>query len=770
MPFDNEVIANFSPKRRALFMGACSSALCCAAPTFAVAQDEAIAREGVDTVIVTSQRREENLQDVPVAVTAFGRDAIDKYGLDDVQALQALTPGFNYGASGEDARPSIRGANVNLIEANADPNIGLFVDGVFASRTSQMTMPFVDVERIEVLRGPQGTLFGRNTSAGSINIIPARPTSELEYGGEVTLGNFETVNARGYLNLPLGDATAARFAFARDTRGEGYVNNIGPGNDYFDNNDQFYRAAIRHEFDRGDVQFSGHYYRSDDAGGSTLGYAVIGSLFETNPVTGARILVGGEPVAINPRVLDGIPDLDGVDLGTPVSSDPYEVDYDQPTFADTQSWLVRGELNYALTDDINFMLLASHWDHNSQRTSENDFTSIPAAAQLVDFLTDGATTQIEAQFSSTGSSRLQWVFGGFYYIDDQAEEFFIEALPGSALRAANVFPDGLVFNRFTDVKTNSIAVYGQATYDLTDQLSITAGGRYTSDDKEYAIANPSGVAGGTFTDDETFEKFTWRAGLEYDVSDTSLLYLSAATGFRSGGFNRQPDQEPFDSETALSFELGSKNDFFDNRLRLNVAGYYVEYKDLQTTAVALDPTTGQSLGSFFLNAATAESYGVEIEFQSYPAENLFFGGAITLQESQFVDFPTASNPFSDSATVDLSGSERPLSPTWSASFVTSYDFDLQNGWGLLRPQVIAEFSDGYFTNDLATEIDRQDSFARLNASLTFVSASEVWEIEGFVRNATNEAVLDRIAFGGSNAAFANYQPPRTWGVTLRANF
>lgn len=727
------------------------------------------ARGTVELITVTAQRREESLQSVPVAVSAFSEAEMDRYGVQDAGTLQALTPGFNYSEAGSDARPTLRGSVVNLIEANADASVGFFVDGIFASRTSQATLPFVDMQRVEVLRGPQGTLFGRNTSAGAINLIPNQPdASELRYGVDLTAGNYETLAANGYVNVPIGETAAARFAFSHDYRGDGFVENLGPGTDYYDKDEKFLRAAFRTELsDRADLTISGHYFNKDDSGASTLGYKVIGTQFDLTTPDATRSLFG-TPLPFSPRVRDGIPDIviNGVplDIGSPVEPDPYKIRYDTDTIAKTDSWLLRGEANFAVSDDVNFKLLASYWDHDAQRTSDTDFTILPEWQQVINFVTEGQTTQLEAQLSSTGGSALEWVVGAFLYEDEQFELFDIDAV-GSIVLA--IFPSGKIFNRFTDIDTTSYAAYGQATYRLTDRFSLTGGARYTIDDKEYSIRNPSGVGGGTFDDDESFNKFTWRIGAEYQVTPESLLYASLSTGFRSGGFNRQPTQPAFDSETSTSFELGSKNDLFDGTVRLNLAAYYVEYEDLQVTSVLLDPDTGQSLGSFFQNAAEADSYGLEVELQAFPTPQWLIQSAMAFQRARYSSFETASNvfPLPATATVDASGNQRERSPDWTVTLASSYDFPL-NDRLTLRPQLLVETSAGYHNGFLNTEIDYQGSFTKVNGSLWLLN-EDSWSLQAWVRNATDEAVINYQVFGGQNASFVSYAPPRTYGVTFR---
>jgi iron complex outermembrane receptor protein len=751
----------------------------------AVAQD--LKEIVLDEIVVTATRRVQDIQSISIAVTAFDTEALRRYGIDNLRDLQALTPGFNYSSAGADARIVIRGSVNHFIQNDGDPSAGYFVDGIYASRTSQQNMPFVDIERVEVLRGPQGTLFGRNSSSGLVNVIPIRPSTEaLRYGGEVGIGDYDTKHVEGYVNAPISDTTAFRFAFSKHVRDDGFIENIS-GPDYEDKDELLLRASL--SFAPND-RFSGNimaqYFDKDDTGASTLGYVVTGSLYDA--ATGTRSLFG-TALPFHQRVLDGILDLDttgdgvnDVDLGVP-AAEPYKVDFDFDSVTEIESALIRGEFDFGLTDGLDLKVLASYWDHDAYRTSENDFTSILTANQAVFFTTEGKTTQLEAHLSSAQDGPVDWLVGLFYLDDDQFEDFLITALPGSGtlafLECCTVdweiapglhFYNGNIFDRVTQVDTKSWAVFGQLGWDLGEQTRLILGGRFTNDDKDYDIVNTGGVAGDTFTDSASFDAFTWKAAVEYAITDDSLLYFSASTGFRSGGFNRFAGDPPFEEEDALSFEIGSKNEFLENRLRLNLVGYYVEYDNFQEVAVSVDPITGQSLGSFVLNAGKAESYGLEIEFQAVPSERWLLAGAFSWQQSEYAEFLEGSNPFPDSSPiVDLTGNKLANSPEISATVVGSYEIPLGAN-GSLRPLVLVEYSDDYFTNPLNTPIDAADSYTRLDARLTYTSPNQNWQVEAYGTNLTDETVLSFTTFGGSNAAFATFQAPRMYGVIVRADF
>jgi len=272
---------------------------------------------GLEEIVVTAQRREENLQAVPIAVTALTADTLARNDIRDMSRVELVTPGFSWGKSGSDARPAIRGVRTENVAVSGDPTIGFFVDNVYRGRASQANEPFVDVERVEVQRGPQGTLYGRNTFGGNVAVSAAAPTSEFAAGVDLIVGDFDRVSASGFLNLPAGDMFQFRIA-ALDEEMDGYVQGIDDARDIFARETQYYRVGARFAPNEAfDAVLRYSYWKEQGSGGAAFGYRVGGAF--VNPTTGA-LDIQGTPVLLNigATELDGIPDVAGRDIGRPI--------------------------------------------------------------------------------------------------------------------------------------------------------------------------------------------------------------------------------------------------------------------------------------------------------------------------------------------------------------------------------------------------------------------------------------------------------------------
>ena len=304
----------------------------------------------IDEVIVTAQRREENLQSVPISVSAYGAEQIAKKGLTDVSRLEGLVPGFTFGRSGVDARPAIRGVRTESVDVNADTTIGFFIDGIYQSRASQATLGFVDLERVEVQRGPQGTLYGRNTFGGNISLVTGQPVIGDTFGGaDLTIGENNQVRATAFVNAPLGDKAAVRIAAAYE-KSDGYVKNSNPaGGNLFDDDNRYLRATLLVKpTDNLTASLKIDHSERGGAGGSAFGYKLVGSYFYLPTNTQ---LFNATPVILNTRGgnRDGVIDPPlTIDNGVPIfgAGDPYRIDNDYPGSLSLKNNSATGNIAY----------------------------------------------------------------------------------------------------------------------------------------------------------------------------------------------------------------------------------------------------------------------------------------------------------------------------------------------------------------------------------------------------------------------------------------
>ncbi|MFO6448884.1 TonB-dependent receptor [Erythrobacter sp. NE805] len=714
--------------KSAFAIGVSTIALGIAVP--AAAQDSAAGAEaaadatvdqGIGEIIVTSQRREENLQDVPISVSAFTGEQILARGTTDIGRLEGLVPGFTFGRSGQDARPSIRGVRTENVGVNGDTTIGFFIDGVYQSRAAQATQGFVDIERLEVQRGPQGTLYGRNTFGGNIAITTAQPKlGETLAGLDVTVGQYGRFRTDAFVNLPVSDTLAVRVAGSFE-RSDGWVENVNPlGNNLFDDKSEFIRGTLLWEpNDRFSAAIKVEHASRGGAGGSAFGYKIIGSYFD---VGSRQQLYNATPVRnLNTRggnrdgVNDALPgsSVATSDLGIPIFApgDGYRIDTDQPTILDLENTALTANLAYDF-GGVTLRSITGYTDFGAVRTSDSDFSGNQIAIDYQN--TEAKTFSQELQLlSSDSTSRLQWVLGAYYFHDELRGVFINQQLPRIIRNVTpnlNLAQNGAGFYDEQRATTESIAFYGQATYELADGLRVTGGLRWTEDTKDFAFANANailptsgtppvpqgsaitlatgpvpasafGVKGAqtncTYTsfpppragfqclaanttvltgatyDTAKFRKATWRLAVDYDVTPDNLLYASVSTGFRSGGFNSGQGpaalQPTFDPEEVTAYEVGSKNRFAGDTVQLNLSAFYNRYNSLQEQRQV---PQGSTTLSIIENSGKARAYGAEAEALWRPVPGLEIGANLAYLNAKYTEYDQVPAPFGTSILVN----------------------------------------------------------------------------------------------------------------------
>ncbi len=837
----------------------------------------AVADPGIGEIVVTAQRREENLQSVPISVSAFGAAAIKAKGLTDISRLEGLVPGFTFGRSGIDARPAIRGVRTESVDVNADTTIGFFIDGIYQSRSSQATLGFVDLERVEVQRGPQGTLYGRNTFGGNISIVTAQPKLGTILGGaDVTVGENGQIRVEGFANAPIGDRVAIRLAGAYE-KSNGYVKNANPaGNNLFDDDNSYVRASILLKpTDSFTATLKFDYSARGGAGGSAFGYKLVGSYFD---VGSNQQLFNATPIILNTRAgnRDGIVDAPlTIDAGIPLfaAGDPYRIDNDFKAALNLKNLSGTIVLAYDF-GPATLKSITGYTDFKTVRTQDTDFSSSQIGLDYQ--LTTAKTFSQEVQLLSEGKGPFTYVVGGYYFndrlngtfINQQLPQIVRVVTPNITRPAANGF-----YQEFR-AKTESIAVYAQGGYAVTDQLKLTVGLRYTRDKKDFQFANANAVlplvggvpqataitiatgpipdsafgvkgaatnctytsiplpqpgfqclasdttrfTGATFAT-ATFEKLTWRAGVDYQVADNSLLYASASTGFSSGGFNGSQTaaalgRATFAPQTVMAYEIGSKNRFADNTVQLNLSAFYNRYSGLQEQRQV---PIGVTTTSITENSGKARSYGAEIEAIWKPVRTLTLNASFAYLNARYTSYNQVAAPFGTSILVtdptvlaptivngvtianagqrrvfavgykcgliagtggvgqpgaaygcDLSGNSIPHSPEYSGSVSAQYDIDLGSA-GTLSPYAQLNFSGAFFGNPFNSILDRQGAYSKLDLRLTW-AYNEMFSLQGFVTNVTNKATATRFVYGGGGNLQASYAPPRLWGIRGSVRF
>ncbi len=694
------------------------------APEAAVKDRESI---DIDRVVVTAQRRAEPLQQVPLSISALTGAQIKNANVTSADRLEQLVPGVRMGRSGSDLRPAMRGTYTENVSANGDPRFGIYVDDIYQSRTSQVP-PIVDLARVEVQKGPQGTLYGRNSFGGNIVFHSAQPTDNLEGGVDIGIGNFGRKRIESYVNLPISENMAARIAGLAE-ESKGYVKNIGTGNDYGGEKQKFIRGTLRiapvakPELE---VMLRASHLDLGGEGLGGFGYKILGTLVDPNLIRkpGESLTYNGATYAlpngfngsswtgvgmpIDTRYRDGIPDVNGADIGIPTLSDPYTVNYAGDIFRKGNQRQYSGTVSYDV-GPVRLRSITSFTDFDLTRTG-GSLTPVLLNYSYAQTQTKTITQEFQV-LSNEEKSPLQWIVGG-YYFNDTARDRSVTNVNRSYVTATapsgqQYYPFGFTyaasgtgFNQTTGYdsfsaqqqETRSLAGYGQLSYTLEEKLTLTAGLRYTRDEKTvlatrfntaatgpgayfahsiddpvdyncggYVAANPASVSASPTAVSQAYNFVcanndysysTYRLAADYKLNADQMVYASYSTGVHAGGFNTGPvlingvqTLLPFAPEKVKAFEIGSKNTLFDRMLTLNAAAFVNEYSDLHAQTSIPDPNSPQTkVIALVQNIGKDRAYGFDLEAVLRPTKNLRATVAYNWLNAKQVDY--AVNTFS----------------------------------------------------------------------------------------------------------------------------
>jgi iron complex outermembrane receptor protein len=724
-----------------------------------VASSEAEQSSGLEDIVVTAQKRSESLQKVPLAITAVTSEQLERSGINDLSGIVASVPNLNLGPQLGVAKVALRGIGLENLSPGAEGSIAFHIDGVFISRSVAALSSFYDIEQVEVLRGPQGTLYGRNATGGSINLTTREPTREFSGYLRGTFGNYKRATAEGALSGPIaGDAILARVAFQAERR-DGYGENVFTGKDIDDLKSIAGRGKLLFKLnDRLTVELAADYYRRKDNSGS---YHYAGAAGETSP---------------------GLPYLPfGLVYGGSVASDPRDVNTDISPSNYVRAWGTLGKITYDLGGDVEFRSLTGYRNTRYSTVTDLDSTSAPLAT----------ITQLERakQFSqeiqlSGRSDRFNWLIGGYYFHE---KDFGAQVIPFNNYLLGFPFPGTDVQGAFFGgtIKTDALAVFGQASYELIDGLRLTLGARYSHEKKRdedqflfdfltpYDPTVPLPLT--SRRDKATFNSFTPRIALDYQLTPDVLVYGSWSKGFKAGTYNLGQFNPPVEPEKVNAFEAGLKSTLLDRRLRLNLAGFHYKYKDLQIGKIA-----GQVLA--LENAATATIYGLEAEAIASPAEGLEFNIAASWLHARFDDYISGdpARTFGDGVTVDpdtglpafnLSGNHLSQSPNYTFFAGGQYTLPTSSGDFTLRGEL--SWRDRVYFTPFNRDIVSQAANTKINLFLNWVSTDEHWTGSLFVKNLTNKTVVGNSYVSSpllGSPVQAYYEDPRTYGLTLGYKF
>jgi iron complex outermembrane recepter protein len=748
-------------------------------------------QSGIADIVVTATRRKELLQKTAIPVTAITGDVLAAKGVTNVQALTAVAPSLKIAQSGGGGL-QITTRGVGNLGANNfnEPGVAINYDGIYLARSFGANGIFFDVARVEVLKGPQGTLYGRNSTGGVLNIITNDPTNELGGNLTVDIGNYGMKRASGAINVPISDTVALRIA-AQGVERDGYLT------DGY-NDEKAFAGRVKLKIDPTanlSILLEANYASNKGKG---IAYVFSPYVDPANPYVGPSDARSNAIIAAVPGLGPILPKI-GTD-----------------GFQDNKSRQFIGTVNYDLGGAKATLILA-----NTRNTLNYKFYTPGFPVSDDTRATPNYYTTAELRLASDGNGSLKWVVGGFFYKEDFPTNAFVN--------------QGFTFadSRKVAIHTNSYSGFGEVTYAITPQIRLTTGGRYTSDDKKIdgTTLNPLGTppvcnAPGVVTVDAVrgnvcsvddigaakFSKFTYKVGIDADVGPNSLVYATYSTGFKSGGFFASANynaagafpSNAYRPETISAFTIGSKNRFLNNKLQVNFEGFYWKYKDKQVSHLGFVPPNNQIL--VVDNAGNATVYGAELDIQWRPTRNDDFGINLQYLNTNYDSFSYSAlvagwaRPFAPGtpapvpltgcsftptvgvggaargtgrpglSTIDCTGRKLSMAPEWSLNVSYKHTFDLSDG-STIVPAVSTNIESGFWFGEDYFAGQYQESFMMSAASLTWNSADKKFSVAAYVNNIEDKAVGQTASLNGTiGKVLVSLRPPRTFGARLNVRF
>jgi iron complex outermembrane receptor protein len=745
--------------------GAAIIGLMVLAATPALAQDAAADTGGLEEIVVTAQHREERLQDVPIAIAAVSANTLKENGVDTSRDLPQIVPSVQFTRSGASGLFFVRGVGTTNAAVGEEGANAVYVDGVYLADLAQTINNFNNIERIEVLKGPQGTLFGRNATGGLIHIITREPGDEWKLDGQLGYGNYETINARAYVGGPITDQIGVDLALTKTHQNEGWGRNVvlNRKNKIQDFGGARSKIVIK-PTDTIKFVLAGDYSEGSD--NLALGYQI-------DPGT---VGSGGQVGGVAPN---------GQKLGW------WDATLNDYPLTEQRIWGVSGTLEA----DLGFAKLTSVTAYRKTRNhSDFDVDGGPLPLIRIAFVSGGKSFQQEVRLASNTTDPLSWQLGVFYlHTEAQNDSQFLGAAFAAIGRGQHIV---------AKLKSNSYAAFAEATYAITPTTHLTGGVRYTEDKRNFdggqANISAAGVDGAFAKNAVTnlsYNKVTWRVALRQDITDDVNVYASVNRGFKAGSYSLQsPLNVPYLPQTITAYEAGIKTELFDRKLRLNLSGYHYDIKDYQVRSAA----TANPGASVTLNAATVKVDGADLDFEAAPTDALRIFGGATVLNSRYGKFGGAGAPFQapivypNPATCpanlrgttapgvlgagprtggyttcfgDVSGLRTMNAPKFTASLGASYKVPVGET-GQVRLSALYSYNSGYvFEPD---NVARQPSYSLVNASIEYRPVEQLG-IELWGRNLGNEKYAVQKITSGTGVT-QSVGAPRTYGVNLNFTF
>ena len=714
-----------------------------------------------DDIVVTGQRRTTTAQNIGAAISVLGADALAASGTNSSMALQFATPGVTISQDlGLQTQIYIRGIGSNLQGIATGNSVATYVDGVYIPNSIQSAQQFSDVERVEVLKGPQATLYGRNATGGAVLVVSALPSFDFGGSADLSYGNYNAIAAHARVNVPV---IADRLAFSiagQVSRRDGYVRNLFTGNDIGYDRSQAIRGSIRAVLtDRLELILRGDYTHSVASDVYKL-FPRTASYYYTPPNTIANQTPGPMYFSSNPREV-----YYDVDPRNPARDRGYSATFkwDSPI----------GEIT-SVTSRRLFDAGPFFADSDQVPTY-----SIAFGAKINTLgSTQGSDSFYHDTYLSTDfAGRFNVIIGANYFHDDQY------AFDRTTIQSANAYAN-----------TEAWSAYLDATFDITDTLRLLGGVRYSEEIKSYSrdvLSLATGAITSTSSNRKSFDSTNPRFGIEWRPAPGTLIFATATSGFKSGGFNPTIPGNDFNPENIWAYEAGLKTRFWNDRIRFSASAFYYDYSDIQvlqyiTIQQGTPPVA--TLVQNITNGATAKVWGVDLDATIALTERLTLNGAVSFLHTEFgstlfcdplLGSCTATNP-ANRPIVNVKGNPLTRAPEISANI--GADYRVPVGEGAITLRANAAFRDRAYYTVFKNDFYSTDPYWLLGASIRY-DAPNNWFIEAYGQNLANELAITNIiasapvrnsATGapliGTPATFERYVPPRTYGVRVGFKF
>ena len=690
----------------------------------------------VQEVVVTAQKREQSLQDIPASISALGAEALAERGIANVADLRFMAPSFEAGSQLGVTAITIRAVGLN----QGAPGVAVHTDGVYQVTPNLADLSQADLERIEILRGPQGTLYGRNANGGAVNFITKAPTEKLEGYVLASYAEYDDYKLQAVVNAPLNERVRSRLVLIYSAREDGFVDNILGGQN--PDKGRSLAARLRIAADVTDDLKLNFAFQYAHASGPTI-YNQLSS-----PPSASSI-------ANNPFLVNAV-----------TSFKPWTTTANTPSFSDRNYYSVAATADWSLGFGSLKSITAFQrfYDRRGYDGDTINLNLYPNQGLDVD---ETFTQELNYRLSR---SNLDLVAGLYFMNNEKAKRDYFEFASGLF-----PLPPGTYLSLETpSYRTRAYAAFADANWKVAPKLTLGVGARLSRDEQRITYHNEAGFLVGNVrvpflaicplrTDELTFDSFTPRVTAEYQPGEGKMIYATYSKGFKSGGVNVTSCQDNYNPEKITAYETGLKTRLFDGRASLSVAAFYYDYTNLQLSQVV-------ALSAEITNAAAAKVMGLEIEGAAALNEHISSTASLSLLDATYRDFHNIDTLDPGRGLQDLSGHRLSAAPKVSLNVGLNYRGDM-TAWGRLSARIDVGVRSRIYFREFNQPLDAQPRYGVANLGLTWDSTDEAYSVRLFGNNLTDKAYIVRMgaadAFGGR---YVTYGPPRQVGVELRARF